>query len=388
MTTSIVSTSASASTPASIIDKVQVAELMAQSANSLWRDVSADPNNYVQLEQNQVNSQLWGQLTDSGLHDILLAEANGGGDENWLAWTYLLREAGAAALPCPLLSSSLGRWLLEKNEVYDAPEFPESPGSPVSPVSIALGFQLPEQESARVLWGASQNSDALLLFTNDNRWHLWHRADTASLDIQPCSNLAGEPHGTIASCAALIEGHKADASGVSVLDTIDALLLASFGLTAMQSGAIRSMLDLSIDYVNERQQFGRALGKFQAIQQSLAAAAGELAAVTALVESSGRHLLNADKHTVTELMLACVRCSQAVHATTSVAHQVHGAIGFTREYRLQLFSRRLWAWDTDVISNQYWSRLIGQSIVDDARQSSTADPSIQVWTYLTKTDRH
>jgi len=113
------------------------------------------------------------------------------------------------------------------------------------------------------------------------------------------------------------------------------------------TGAMEAALDLSVQYVQDRKQFGQPLAKFQAIQHSLAIAAEEIAACSAITDLA---LACAVRESIgsarmaTLLDAAAVVADRAVDVVYDVCHQVHGAIGFTREYALHRHSLDLLRW--------------------------------------------
>jgi acyl-CoA dehydrogenase len=138
------------------------------------------------------------------------------------------------------------------------------------------------------------------------------------------------------------------------------LMLAAAALTAAKmAGAMRRLLDMSLAYARERNQFGRPLGKFQAIQQQLAVMAQQVvsAKVAANVGMSGAHF------DPLKVALAKCRTSEASHVVCDIAHAVHGAIGVTEEYDLQLLTRRLKQWQMAYGSESYWAGRIGAARV-------------------------
>ena len=137
--------------------------------------------------------------------------------------------------------------------------------------------------------------------------------------------------------------------------------LMAFARTAQIAGALDAALALSVGYVNERQQFGRPLGKFQAVQQSLASFAGEAAAANCAAVGAAQALNWGDA--AFEIAAAKLRANRAVEVGTTVAHQVHGAIGFTREYGLHPLTGRLWQWRSEFGNDAYWSGKLGESVV-------------------------
>jgi acyl-CoA dehydrogenase len=123
------------------------------------------------------------------------------------------------------------------------------------------------------------------------------------------------------------------------------------------AGAIDAALKLSATHVNQRQQFGRPLAKFQAIQQQMAVLVEEGAAASAAAMAAARAADEGDG--AFEIACAKLRANQAAGEAAGIAHQVHGAIGFTREYDLQRFTRRLWSWRSEYGNARHWADAIG-----------------------------
>jgi acyl-CoA dehydrogenase len=140
-----------------------------------------------------------------------------------------------------------------------------------------------------------------------------------------------------------------------------ALELGAALRTAQIAGAIGRVLALSVQYAGEREQFGKPIGKFQAIQQQLAQL-GELAAAAAM---SAELACNVPGTRVDLMRVACTkaRTSEAAAQAAAIGHAVHGAIGVTEEHDLQLYTRRLWAWRLDFGSEAYWTGMIGRRLL-------------------------
>lgn len=148
--------------------------------------------------------------------------------------------------------------------------------------------------------------------------------------------------------------------------------LAALTRAAQMTGAMQSVLDLTLSYTQEREQFGRPLAKFQAIQHHLSDIACETAASVAAVEMASDALRN-DPHfeqdTLSEIAIAKTRCGEAAAKVTAAAHQAHGAMGFTREYALGRFTRRLWQWQDEFGHETEWAAHLGRSVLGDAEPS-------------------
>ncbi|OHD09114.1 acyl-CoA dehydrogenase family protein [Sphingopyxis sp. RIFCSPHIGHO2_12_FULL_65_19] len=157
-------------------------------------------------------------------------------------------------------------------------------------------------------------------------------------------------------------------AGVMVPDLAVAELIAGQALqpaatVSLMAGAMGQALALSIEHVNMRQQFGRPLGKFQAVQQSLAVMACEVRAVEAAAAALAARLdaVNLDPLAADfEIAAAKLRANRAVGVVTAIAHQVHGAIGFTKDYDLHRVTIPLMRWRGAHGNDTYWAQRLGR----------------------------
>jgi alkylation response protein AidB-like acyl-CoA dehydrogenase len=137
-------------------------------------------------------------------------------------------------------------------------------------------------------------------------------------------------------------------------------LYAAMMLAAKMAGALGAALELSVRYTRERHQFGKPLASFQAIQQQLAVFAEEAAAADMAAAAAFRAADRGDAWF--EIACAKLRANQAARISTGIAHQVHGAMGFTAEYRLGHLTRRLWKWGSECGNERTWADRIGAQI--------------------------
>jgi alkylation response protein AidB-like acyl-CoA dehydrogenase len=159
-------------------------------------------------------------------------------------------------------------------------------------------------------------------------------------------------------------------AGVAVPDLPVAALIAPDALqpaatVSLMAGAMGQALALSIEHVNTRQQFGRPLGKFQAVQQSLAVMACEVRAVEAAAAALAARLdaVGLDPAAAAfEIAAAKLRANRAVGVVTAIAHQVHGAIGFTAEYELNRVTIPLMRWRGEHGNDAYWAAKLGRQL--------------------------
>ncbi len=149
------------------------------------------------------------------------------------------------------------------------------------------------------------------------------------------ASIAGDP--SVYECA-IDAGAPADAQAAIAL---------ALGRCLQICAAMEAALDLSLQYVRDRKQFGRPLASFQAIQHSLAIAAEELAASTALTDLALACMVREGCASVRLgglLDAAALVLGHAIDVVYDASHQVHGAIGFTREYPLHRHSLNLLRW--------------------------------------------
>jgi alkylation response protein AidB-like acyl-CoA dehydrogenase len=148
----------------------------------------------------------------------------------------------------------------------------------------------------------------------------------------------------------------------------DTPMLVGAAIRAVQmTGALESLLALSVRYAGERAQFGRPLAKFQAIQHNLARLAGEVAAALAASGSAADALTRGEGFSEAlflEIAAAKIRVGEAAATGAAIAHQVHGAIGWTAEHILQRYTRRLWGWRDDFGAESHWAALLGDMVTE------------------------
>jgi acyl-CoA dehydrogenase len=133
---------------------------------------------------------------------------------------------------------------------------------------------------------------------------------------------------------------------------------------ALIGGAMERVLDLSIEYANTRIQFGKPIGKQQAVQQALAMLAQE----TAITAAAAQGAADARDRGSAEFEIGCakLRANRAAAAGVAIAHQVHGAIGFTQEFALHRYTRKLSEWRSASGGGAFWAERAGTFALEAA----------------------
>ena len=189
-------------------------------------------------------------------------------------------------------------------------------------------------------------------------------AQPGAVRVSPGTNLAGEPRDQIAFSDARVALRIDDP-----LPGLDEPVrhLGALARSAAIAGALESALEQSVRYANERIQFGRPIAAFQAIQHSLAILAAETVAArtSALVAAASAPSIAAGDtgRAGFDIAVAKLRCSEAATRGAPIAHQVHGAIGFTREHPLHRATCRLWAWRAEHGSDAQWAERLGGAAI-------------------------
>lgn len=295
-------------------------QLVLDSAEKMFAD-HCDKSVLDAAEAGQFPEGLWALVRENGFHLLALP---GSGAE--LADVFaLLKTAGRYALPLPLAESLLAsRWLNDDGDAL-----------------IGVG-QLHDGQVGGVPWGR-QVSRCVAVTSNNELMEVSGGA------IRRGSNLAGESRDALVGV---------QSQSVDVAEPVYELMALS--RVALAAGALQRVLDLSVQYATDREQFGRAISKFQAIQHTLAVVAAEVAAVVrsadAAVEAIG------DPEFALEVAAAKARTGEAIGIVAEAVHQVHGAMGFTYEHELHHFTRRLWAWREEYGNEVYWQARLGRHI--------------------------
>jgi len=186
-------------------------------------------------------------------------------------------------------------------------------------------------------------------------------ASPADLDVRTGVNVAGEPRDVVIA-------DDVPVRGVPVPDELVRDLRDRYALAraAQLFGGLHEILLLSLRYAQERQQFGRNIGRFQAIQFMVAEIAEEVALVAASVKAAANAVAAARPEAAALVAASKVNAGAAVGPVARNAHQVHGAIGFTQEHGLHHLTRRCWSWRDEAGVELTHARALSLALVSGA----------------------
>jgi acyl-CoA dehydrogenase len=166
--------------------------------------------------------------------------------------------------------------------------------------------------------------------------------------------------------------HDAEAQVLTTGVTIEQLRQRGAVLRAAQmAGAMGAVYDVTKRYTAERQQFGRPIGTFQSVRTHLVYLA-QMAVTTQVCVERAAAALDSDRDASFDAYAAKLLADQNAAVSVRSGHQAHGAIGMTREYVLQDFTRRLNAWRGDWGTEQELSERIGSAVLGARRIATLA----------------
>jgi acyl-CoA dehydrogenase len=304
---------------------------------AIVRVIEADPTG-------QAQQSTWHAIEASGFADALRSESNGGAALTLSDVFPLLMLCGQYALPLPLAETLLARAWLDQNQalVHSVPK-----GS----IALANGILQNNGELSANSVASGQLCDWVFVCVQGSDAYsllLPQSAATTTKSAFPTdANL-------IWPAQFVSKQHR--------LAAFDAKLSLACVFAAQLAGALMAVFDRTLQFANDRHQFGKPIGKFQAIQHQLSVMAEHVFAAR-MAAQIGCHSNNItpDLHRVA---IAKARTSEAALEVAGLSHSIHGAIGFTAEFDLQLLTRRLHLWRQAAGSESYWHSVLGEALVN------------------------
>jgi len=332
--------------------------IIVDTATKIFQDLcEADTVN--KAEKGEWPKALWDALAESYLPLAWVPDDLGGAGAEIADGFAVLRVAGRFAAPVPIAETLLAGWLLAQAKL----------ASPPGPMTIA-----PVYEDGNITIGAdgklkgrarhvpfARNAEHIAVVATRGGENVVALVEAKDLAISPGVGLSGEPRDTVS-----FDGATAVAVGAAPgLDPAKLTLIAAAARTQQMAGALERILEQSVQFSLDRVQFGRPIAKFQAVQQNLANLAGEVAAAGAAAdgaaEAVGLYGVEGDI-VAAAVASAKLRVGDAAGAGAAIAHQVHGAMGFTYEHTLHHSTRRLWGWREEFGNETLWAERLGRAV--------------------------
>jgi acyl-CoA dehydrogenase len=333
--------------------------IVAETAEKIFADL-ADAQTVNSDKEGKWKAPLWQALSEAGLPLSWVPEDCGGSGASMAEGFSVLSSAGRFAVAVPLAETMLAGWLLAQAKIA-SPEGPMTvaPASPKDRITLnadgtlsgrarGVPFANDVEHIAILAQGSAGSSIALV--------------DAAACRIEAGLNLAGDGNDSVTLTNVQPLAAQPAPNG---FDQGRLMLMGGVARSLQIAGSLETMLDVSVRYSNERVAFEKKISKFQAVQHNLARLAGESAAALAAATSAADAIANSksfDDEVFLEAASAKIRCSEAAEKGAAIAHQVHGAIGFTIEHILHRYSLRALAWRDDFGSESYWAVELGKLV--------------------------
>jgi acyl-CoA dehydrogenase len=338
--------------------------IVAQTAERIFTDL-ADAQTINRDKTGHGKTRLWQALTEAGLPLAWVPEDCGGSGASLAEGFAVLSAAGRFALGVPLAETMLAGWLLAQAKITSpVGEMTVAPASPKDRIAMNADGTLsgrargvPYAQAAKHVAVLATSADGLSIAL----------VDAAACQIEAGLNLAGDGRDNVT-----LDHVRPTAIGPAPknFDQTALMLMGGVARSLQIAGSLEAMLDISVRYANERVAFEKKISKFQAVQHNLARLAGESAAALAAATSAADAIATCtsfgdagfDDAVFLEAAAAKIRCSEAAEKGAAIAHQVHGAIGFTIEHSLHRYTLRALAWRDDFGNESHWAVELGRLV--------------------------
>ena len=337
----------------------EISNLAVDTTSRIFRDLG-DPQALNSAPNEDRHAPLWDALEEAGLTRAWVPEALGGAGASLADGFEVLRIAGSFAVAVPLAETLLAGWLLAQGGL-EVPEgaLTAAPACAADRLAIDRAGRISgraravpfARDAAHVALVARRDGDAVVAL-----------AARARCGLVPGESQAGEPRDSLtfeAVPALAVAGTRPG------LDEERLLAMGAAVRAAQMSGALEAILERSATYAGERVAFERPIARFQAVQHALARLASETAAALAAAGSAADALDGGEapaESLFLEVASAKIRAGEAAGAGAAIAHQVHGAIGFSAEHPLHRYTQRLWSWRDDFGGEAEWAARLGRML--------------------------
>jgi acyl-CoA dehydrogenase len=333
--------------------------IVAETATRIFADL-ADPQTVNNSGDSGWRAPLWHALAQAGLTLAWVPEGQGGAGAGLADGFEIVGVAGRFAAAVPLAETLLAGWLLARAQIA-------SPSGSMTVAPMRPGDRIalnPDGTLSGCARGVSfaQEAHHLAVCAHDRSATSIALVDAGACRIAAGRSLAGD-------ALDVVTFDRAKPIRVACappdIDATSLMLMGAALRSVATAGALESILGLTLRHANERVAFERPIGKFQAVQHSLARLAGEVAAAMTAAGSAADAIARADTFddaVFLEAAAAKIRSAEAAEKGAAIAHQIHGAIGFTREHILHRFTLRLLAWRDDFGNESHWGAALGNRL--------------------------
>lgn len=321
-------------------------------------------------EKNVEGSNFWSQVAEMGWPGLAIAEEYGGAEMGLMPLAALMEQWGAHLAPGPLFESTVlsaplieseGSQLLKREILPGIADGTRSVGiavlesstswSPQAINSVAVEYEegwaitgqknfVANGDEADWLLVAARTGEApkeISLFLVDRK--------ASGISSTPMRQADGSPLYTVRFNETVAASDRVVGQQDEAWPLIQQMVLRGSAFRAVQLAGIgNAVLDATVGYAKERRQFGQPIGSFQAIQHTLADMAVAVRSVRNQAYRAVWSVETDSPNVERDVARASVAASSLIPEICWKAHQSHGAIGFTWEHDLHLFTRHAVSW--------------------------------------------
>ena len=318
----------------------------------LVREMEEDERGY--------SPELWSRMAEQGWQGLLIPQQHGGAGFDFLDLCVLLEEFGRALVPGPFMSSVLGGAVPLMTAGSDAQKAQYLPGIGSGELIFTLAQTEPSArfDEAGIQAQATVSGDQVTitgtkLFVPD--------ANVADYMVVAARSGAGVTLAIVATdqlgvtvnqlltiardkqCEVVLDNASgellgADGQGWALLQPV--MQRYAVAECAYLVGLAQMDFEISVDYAKERVQFGRPIGSFQAIQHKCADMVTDVDGSRFIMYKAAWALTTDQDDKQLAVNMAKTWTSEATRRVVAHGQQIHGGIGFTKDYKIQLYYRR------------------------------------------------
>ena len=340
--------------------------LQESSRDYLVENCTMDYIRAMESDQIGISDEIWKNMADMGWLGLMIPEIYGGSGFNFDDMSILLEEMGKVALSGPFFSTSVigAQTLLLSGDESQKKEFLPKIASGNLKFSLAFNEKTGSFEESEVSTTTSiKNDEGWTLngekyFVNDAVGADYFIVASASENNEGISLflVPSKSDGIEIEKMEAIGGDKISKVNFQEIKLLDSQLLGkegeawktlskvfnygAIGKTSEMSGAALRVMDMTLNYIKDRKQFDRPIGSFQAVQHHAADMAILTKVSTQFSRKAAWEISNKDNSNI-NIHRAKSYVSKAFHDVCQISHQLHGAIGYTWDYDLQVFTRKM-----------------------------------------------
>ncbi|MBV8139605.1 MAG: acyl-CoA/acyl-ACP dehydrogenase [Deltaproteobacteria bacterium] len=311
----------------------------------------------MEADERGYSPDLWRKIAGLGWHGLMIAPKFGGSGLSFYDLCIVVEEAGRSLLPGPFIPNQVVVGLLldagsrfqqerylpaiARGSQIHTYAFTESTGRwsaddvALEPQHTSNGIVLngsklfvPDAPAADVIWVIARRGKGFLAAAVPRT--------AQGVRIAPLKTMSGEKLAELA-----LENVQVASDELMEIPSLEGFSNRAMLLEcAYLVGLVQKDFEITVEYAKQRVAFGRPIGAFQAIQHKAADMVTDLDGMRFITYRAAAAISERDRSANLKVAMAKAWCGEASRRVVAHGQQIHGAIGFTKEYPIQLYFRR------------------------------------------------